>query len=74
MLCDLIPSYMQYLALTELCDIPCNPFLQLVQVPLSSSPALQDIDCFLQLGVVHKLAKDALCPIIWVVTEDFKQH
>lgn len=54
-------------------DVPCNPYLQLVQVPLSGSPALQDTDCFLQLGVVHKLTKDALRPITWVVSVDFKQ-
>lgn len=66
-----IPSYKQDLALMVLHDISGN--LKLVQVPLSGSLALQDIDCFLQHVIVYKITEDALCPITWVVTEDFKQ-
>jgi len=47
-----------------------GPLLQPVHVPLGGFPSFQCIDRTAQLGVIHKLAEDALNAIICVRDED----
>lgn len=56
-------------SLVELYVVPVSLLLQLIQLPLNCSPALQHIDCSPQFGVEHKLPKNRLCPLIWVISE-----
>ncbi|KAK4826200.1 hypothetical protein QYF61_006144 [Mycteria americana] len=51
------------LLLAELCEIPLSPFLKAVKVPLNGSTTLWCISRFLQVCIICKLNKDALCPI-----------
>lgn len=60
---EVFPSQMQglVLALVALHEILVSPFLWPVQVPLTSSSAIQCIDCLLQVSVILRLAERALC-------------
>ena len=54
------------LASVELHEVAASVFLQPVQIPLSRSPALQNMDCCARFDVIGRLAEDTLCPIIQV--------
>ena len=44
-----------------------GPLLKLVQVPLDGIPSLRRVNRTTQLGVVCKLAEDALDPTVYVI-------
>lgn len=60
-------------AFVELHDIPVSPFLQLFEIPLSSS-LVQHIDHFLLFGIVCKTAERALYAIIEVSDTEIKWY
>ncbi|KAK4807441.1 hypothetical protein QYF61_001992 [Mycteria americana] len=49
-----------------------GPLLQLVQVPLDGILSLRHVNHTTQLGIICKLAEDALDPTVYVVDEDIK--
>ncbi|PKU47244.1 hypothetical protein llap_2420 [Limosa lapponica baueri] len=52
------------LVLIEPHDVHMGTLLEVAQVPLDSIPSLRHVNCTTQLGVISKLAKDALDPIM----------
>jgi len=55
------------LGLVELRGVHIGPVLELVQVPLGGIPSLSCVDRITQLGVICKLAEDALNPTVCVI-------
>ncbi|KAJ7410925.1 integral membrane protein dgcr2 idd [Pitangus sulphuratus] len=49
------------------------PWIQPVQIPLQSLPALQQINSPIQLGIICKMTEGALSPLIQIVDEDIKR-
>jgi len=68
-------AHVQDLALgvVELDEVHIDPPRQPVQVPLDGIPSLQRVNRTTQLGVVGKLAEDALDPTVHVISKDFEQ-
>lgn len=62
----MIPSQVQdfVLAFAGLHEVSLSPFLQSVQIPLKSRPALHYSDCSIQSAVVHKHADRAILHVI----------
>lgn len=65
---DIIPSQVQDFAfsLVELCGVIARTFIQLLDVPLNSSPALKHPD----IAVFHRLLYGAYCLIVQIVNKD----
>lgn len=61
------------LPITELHEAPVVLFLQLTEVPLDGCTTLWHTSHSFQFGVIGKLVKGALCPIIPAVPEGVKQ-
>ena len=55
-------------------EIHTDPPLQLVQVPLDSILSFWHVYRTTPLGVIFKLAEDALDPAVCVIAEDIKQY
>ncbi|KAK4815543.1 hypothetical protein QYF61_003235 [Mycteria americana] len=70
------PTQVQDLALglVEPPEVHMDPLLELVQVPLDGIPSLRSVNHTTHLGVICKLAKDALDPTVYVIDEDIKQY
>ncbi|KAK4811944.1 hypothetical protein QYF61_021175 [Mycteria americana] len=58
------------LGLVEPHTIDLGPWIQPVQVPLQSLPALQQINAPAQLGVICKLTEGALDPLIQIIDKE----
>jgi len=58
------------LCLVESHEVCKGPFLQPVKVSLDGIPSLQHTSYTAELGVIHRLAEDALSPTICVINED----
>ncbi|KAK4827826.1 hypothetical protein QYF61_021910 [Mycteria americana] len=62
------------LSLVEPHTIDLGPSIQPVQVPLQSLPTLKQINIPTQLGVICKLTKGTLYPLIQIIDKDAKQE
>ncbi|KAK4817189.1 LOW QUALITY PROTEIN: hypothetical protein QYF61_003582, partial [Mycteria americana] len=62
------------LSLVKPHTIDLGPWIQPVQVPLQSLPALQQINTPAQLGVICKLTEGALDPFVQILDKDVKQN
>ncbi|KAK4830181.1 hypothetical protein QYF61_008972 [Mycteria americana] len=62
------------LGLVEPHEVPIDPLLQLVQVPLDGIPSLRRVNHTTQLGVICKLAEGAFDPTVHVTDEGVKQY
>ena len=73
---EIAPTHVQDLALglIEPHEVCTGPPLKPAQVPLDGIPSRQRGDRTTQLGVVGKLAEDALNPTVHVTDKDVKQH
>jgi len=50
-----------------------TPF-KFIKVPLDDIPSFHCINCNTQLGVISKLAKGVLNPIIYIIDKDVKEY
>ncbi|KAK4832883.1 hypothetical protein QYF61_026433 [Mycteria americana] len=62
------------LGLVEPHEVHMGPLLKLVQVLLDGIPSFWHVNRTTQLGVICKLAEDALNPTVYVTDEDIKQY
>ncbi|GAB0186707.1 ectonucleotide pyrophosphatase/phosphodiesterase family member 3 [Grus japonensis] len=62
------------LPLVGLHEVPVNPFLQPVEVPLDGSMTLWHISHSSQFGVISRLAEGTLCPIMQIINEDVELY
>ena len=51
-----------------------GPFFKPVQVPPDGTPSFCHLNCTVQLGVISRLAEDALNLIISVIDKDAKEY
>ena len=58
------------LSLTRCHEIPMDPLLELVQVPLDGIPSFRCVKGTTQLGVISKSAEGALDLLVYISNED----